>query len=45
MKLPADVARLILEDSPLGFDCTRDGRVVEGFEKGWSGIPYPPERG
>jgi tetratricopeptide (TPR) repeat protein len=42
MKLPADVVGQILRDSSLGFDCTSDGKVVEGFEKGWGGIPYPP---
>lgn len=42
MKLPADVARQILRGSSLWFSCTSDGRVTEGFEKGWGGIPYPP---
>lgn len=42
MKLPADIAGRILRDSSLGVRCTREGKVIAGFEKDWGGLPYPP---
>jgi len=42
MRVPADIARHVLNSRSLGFKCLPDGTVTDGFQSGWGGTAYPP---